>query len=258
MKINDLIKENYKFLDKNDIRLYSYIMQEKSDFVEDTLKEFSKKSKFSESAIVNFAKKMGLEGYSELKYLIKWEREKIVDFDEKEIDYTYNDITLSMNMIKALNLDDLFKILDKLNKVYVIYTGYIQKNLAEELKRNFLNIGVIAYTLDIKKDLDLLNKNIEKNDIVFALSFSGENKSLIDFIKKIKKEIILVSITKLSNNKLSQISNYNLAFQSHEVYRYEENTSIRPVSQYYVIIDFLVLKFLNYRSKNKRKISKSL
>ncbi len=184
MKINDLIKENYKFLDKNDIRLYSYIMQEKSDFVEDTLKEFSKKSKFSESAIVNFAKKIGLEGYSELKYLIKWEREKIVDFDEKEIDYTYNDITLSMNMIKALNLDDLFKILDKLNKVYVIYTGYIQKNLAEELKRNFLNIGVIAYTLDIKKDLDLLNKNIEKNDIVFALSFSGENKSLIDFIKK--------------------------------------------------------------------------
>lgn len=258
MKINDLIKENYKFLDKNDIRLYSYIMQEKSDFVEDTLKEFSKKSKFSESAIVNFAKKIGLEGYSELKYLIKWEREKIVDFDEKEIDYTYNDITLSMNMIKALNLDDLFKILDKLNKVYVIYTGYIQKNLAEDLKRNFLNIGVIAYTLDIKKDLDLLNKNIEKNDIVFALSFSGENKSLIDFIKKIKKEIILVSITKLSNNKLSQISNYNLAFQSHEVYRYEENTSIRPVSQYYLIIDFLVLKFLNYRSKNKRKISKSL
>ena len=180
------------------------------------------------------------------------------DFDEKEIDYTYNDITLSMNMIKALNLDDLFKNLEKAHKVFVIYTGYIQKNLAEELKRNFLNIGLIVYTLDIKKDQDLLNKNIEKNDIVFAISFSGENKSLIDFIKKIKKEIILVSITKLSNNKISKMSDYNLSFQSHEVYRYEENTSIRPVSQYYVIIDFLVLKFLNYRSKNKIKISKSL
>lgn len=161
-------------------------------------------------------------------------------------------------MIKALNLDDLFKNLEKSHKVFVIYTGYIQKNLAEELKRNFLNIGLIVYTLDIKKDQDLLNKNIEKNDIVFAISFSGENKSLIDFIKKIKKEIILVSITKLSNNKISKMSDYNLSFQSHEVYRYEENTSIRPVSQYYVIIDFLVLKFLNYRSKNKIKISKSL
>lgn len=254
MKVNDLIKENYDTLDKNDIKLYSYIMQEKTDFIEKNLKEFSKKSKFNESSIVNFAKKIGLDGYSELKYLIKWEREKIVDFDENEIDYTYNDISLSMNMIKGLNLDGLFESLYNTNKIYLIYTGYIQKNLAEELKRNFLNIGVIVYTLDIKNDLELLNKNIERDDIVMAISFSGENTILLEFIKKIRKRINLVSITKLSNNKLSQISDYNLSFVSHEVYRYEENTSIRPVSQYYVIIDFLVLKYLNYKSKNKGKV----
>lgn len=253
MKVNDLIKENYDTLDKNDIKLYSYIMQEKTDFIEKNLKEFSKKSKFNESSIVNFAKKIGLDGYSELKYLIKWEREKIVDFDENEIDYTYNDISLSMNMIKGLNLDGLFESLYNTNKIYLIYTGYIQKNLAEELKRNFLNIGIIAYTLDIKNDLDLLNKNIKRYDILIAISFSGENTILLDFIKKIRKKIILVSITKLSNNKLSQISDYNLSFVSHEVYRYEENTSIRPVSQYYVIVDFLVLKYLNYKSKYKKK-----
>lgn len=188
MKINDLIRDNYNKLDKNDINLYSYIMQEKTDFVEKTLKEFSKKSKFSESSIVNFAKKIGLDGYSELKYLIKWEREKIVDFDENEIDYTYNDISLSMNMIKGLNLDGLFECLYNTNKIYLIYTGYIQKNLAEELKRNFLNIGVIVYTLDIKNDLELLNKNIERDDIVMAISFSGENTILLEFIKKNKKE----------------------------------------------------------------------
>ncbi|EGC83134.1 MurR/RpiR family transcriptional regulator [Anaerococcus hydrogenalis] len=253
MKVNDLIKENYDTLDKKDIKLYSYIMQEKTDFIEKNLKEFSKKSKFNESSIVNFAKKIGLDGYSELKYLIKWEREKIVDFDENEIDYTYNDISLSMNMIKGLNLDGLFESLYNTNKIYLIYTGYIQKNLAEELKRNFLNIGIIAYTLDIKNDLDLLNKNIKRDDILIAISFSGENTILLDFIKKIRKKIILVSITKLSNNKLSQISDYNLSFVSHEVYRYEENTSIRPVSQYYVIVDFLVLKYLNYKSKYKKK-----
>lgn len=159
-----------------------------------------------------------------------------------------------MNMIKGLNLDGLFECLYNTNKIYLIYTGYIQKNLAEELKRNFLNIGVIVYTLDIKNDLELLNKNIERDDIVMAISFSGENTILLEFIKKIRKRINLVSITKLSNNKLSQISDYNLSFVSHEVYRYEENTSIRPVSQYYVIIDFLVLKYLNYKSKNKGKV----
>lgn len=42
MKINDLIKENYKLLDKNDIKLYSYIIQEKTDFVEKISKNFQK------------------------------------------------------------------------------------------------------------------------------------------------------------------------------------------------------------------------
>lgn len=89
-----------------------------------------------------------------------------------------------MNMIKGLNLDGLFESLYNTNKIYLIYTGYIQKNLAEELKRNFLNIGIIAYTLDIKNDLDLLNKNIKRDDILIAISFSGENTILLDFIKK--------------------------------------------------------------------------
>lgn len=253
MKLSDLVKDFYENLDKKDIELYSYITQNKDDFINKKLKDFANDSEFSETAIVNFAKKLDLDGYSELKYLIKWEDGPIADFDENEIEFTYSDILISMNMIKNRNLDYLFDKLDKANNIYVIYSGFIQRNLSEELKRNFLNIGKIITVLDSKRDLDLLNKKINKDDIIFALSFSGNNKAVVDFIRNIKESVFVVSITKLSNNKLSRISDINLNFISHEVYKYEKNTSISPVSQYYVIIDFLVLKYLNYRAQKKTK-----
>ncbi|MSS78288.1 MurR/RpiR family transcriptional regulator [Anaerococcus sp. AGMB00486] len=249
MKVSDLVKESYENLDSKDIELFSYITQNKDDFVEKNLKDFSKNTKFSTSSIVNLAKKLGLDGYSELKYLIKWEDGKIVDFDENEIEFTYNDILISMNMIKNRNLDFLFENLDKAENIYVIYSGFIQRNLAQELKRNFLNIGKIIIIIDARRDIALINENIKEKDIIFALSFSGDNKLVINFLNNIKKKVFVVSITKLSNNKLSKISDVNLNFISHEVYRYEKNTSISPVSQYYVIIDFLVLKYINYKSK---------
>lgn len=253
MKLSDLVKDSYESLDRKDIELYSYITQNKDDFVSKNLKDFAKETEFSETSIVNFSKKLGLDGYSELKYLLKWEDGPISDFDENEIEFTYNDILISMNMIKNRNLDYLFEKLEKSNNIYVIYSGFIQRNLSEELKRNFLNIGKFITVLDPKRDLDLLNKNLKENDMIFAFSFSGNNKSVVDFIRNLKKKIFVVSITKLSNNKLSRISDINLNFISHEVYKYEKDTSISPVSQYYVMIDFLVLKYLNYKAKKKIK-----
>lgn len=254
MKVSELIKEKYDKLDRNDIGIFSFIMQNKKDFVDKNLKDFANMTDFSQTAIVNFAKKIGLEGYAELKYLIKWEDGKIVDFDEEEIENTYNDILITMNIIKTMNLDYLFEKLEESKNIYVIYSGYIQENLAEELKRNFLNIGKIITKLDTKRDIDFLNRKLNEKDLIFVISFSGENKVLLDFLKNIRKKVFTVSLTKMSNNKIARLTNLNLSFVSHEVYRYEKNTSISPVSQYYLIVDFLVLKYLNYKSLKKSRL----
>lgn len=252
MKVSELVKDSYENLDSKDIELFSYITQNKEKFISKNLKGFCKNSKYSETSIVNFSKKLGLDGYSELKYLLKWEDGKIIDFDENEIEYTYNDILMSMNLIKNRNLDYVFEKIEKSENIFVIYSGYIQRNLAEEIKRNFLNVGKIIITLDVNRDINFINERIGKDDVLIALSFLGKNKAIINFIEALKDKIFIIAISKLSNNKLSHMADVNLNFISHEVYRFEKNTSISPVSQYYVIIDFLVLKYLNYKSKIKQ------
>ena len=203
----------------------------------------------STSSIMTFTKKLGLDGYSELKYLIKWsEEDKNSSFDDNEIEYTKNDINLTMTMMSSLNLDGLFRKINEARDIFVIGNGYTQLNVAEELKRNFLNVGKILDILDQDSDYERYKGLIKEGDVLFVISFSGENEKLIDFIKSLKEDVTIASITKLSNNTISYLSDYNISFVTHEVYDFNQRMTITPISQYYIVIDFIILKYLSFIS----------
>ncbi|MDD7044527.1 MAG: MurR/RpiR family transcriptional regulator [Peptoniphilaceae bacterium] len=245
----NLIRENYSKLNNNDLRIYSYIIQNKSEANELNINQMADKLGLSTSSIMTFTKKLGLDGYSELKYLIKWsEEDKNSSFDDNEIEYTKNDINLTMTMMSSLNLDGLFRKLNEARDIFVIGNGYTQLNVAEELKRNFLNVGKILNILDQNSDYERYKGLIKEGDVLFVISFSGENEKLIDFIKSLKEDVTIASITKLSNNTISYLSDYNVSFVTHEVYDFNQRMTITPISQYYVVIDFIILKYLSFLS----------
>ncbi|MDY2919048.1 MAG: MurR/RpiR family transcriptional regulator [Anaerococcus sp.] len=249
MILMNLIRENYSKLNNNDLRIYSYIIQNKSEANELNINQMADKLGLSTSSIMTFTKKLGLDGYSELKYLIKWsEEDKNSSFDDNEIEYTKNDINLTMTMMSSLNLDGLFRKLNEARDIFVIGSGYTQLNVAEELKRNFLNVGKILNILDQNSDYERYKGLIKEGDVLFVISFSGENEKLIDFIKSLKEDVTIASITKLSNNTISYLSDYNVSFVTHEVYDFNQRMTITPISQYYVVIDFIILKYLSFLS----------
>lgn len=245
----NLVRENYAKLNNNDLRIYSYIIQNKSEANELNINQMADELGLSTSSIMTFTKKLGLDGYSELKYLIKWsEEDKNSSFDDNEIEYTKNDINLTMTMMSSLNLDGLFRKINEARDIFVIGNGYTQLNVAEELKRNFLNVGKILDILDQDSDYERYKGLIKEGDVLFVISFSGENEKLIDFIKSLKEDVTIASITKLSNNTISYLSDYNLSFVTHEVYDFNQRMTITPISQYYIVIDFIILKYLSFLS----------
>ncbi|WP_245941897.1 MurR/RpiR family transcriptional regulator [Anaerococcus prevotii] len=245
----NLVRENYSKLNNNDLRIYSYIIQNKSEANELNINQMADELGLSTSSIMTFTKKLGLDGYSELKYLIKWsEEDKNSSFDDNEIEYTKNDINLTMTMMSSLNLDGLFRKINEARDIFVIGNGYTQLNVAEELKRNFLNVGKILDILDQDSDYERYKGLIKEGDVLFVISFSGENEKLIDFIKSLKEDVTIASITKLSNNTISYLSDYNISFVTHEVYDFNQRMTITPISQYYIVIDFIILKYLSFIS----------
>lgn len=249
MILMNLVRENYANLNNNDLRIYSYIIQNKSEANELNINQMADELGLSTSSIMTFTKKLGLDGYSELKYLIKWsEEDKNSSFDDNEIEYTKNDINLTMTMMSSLNLDGLFRKINEARGIFVIGNGYTQLNVAEELKRNFLNVGKILDILDQDSDYERYKGLMKEGDVLFVISFSGENEKLIDFIKSLKEDVTIASITKLSNNTISYLSDYNISFVTHEVYDFNQRMTITPISQYYIVIDFIILKYLSFLS----------
>ena len=252
MKLTDLVSENYDKLTNNDLKIYSYIILDRRKFLSLNIKDLAGALDLVPSSIVSFAKKLGLDGFSELRYLVKWSESNLKVFDDNEIEYTKNDILLTMTMMEALNLTDLFKDLAKAKHIYAIVSGYTQKNAADELKRNFLTVDKMVYVIDKRYPKVILDR-IEKDDVIFVLSLSGENKEVLDFLKNLKVKPIVASITRLSNNTLSQMATYSILFVTHEVFEYESRTNISPISQFYVVNDFIILKYLSYLENHSKK-----
>ena len=177
MILMNLVRENYSKLNNNDLRIYSYIIQNKSEANELNINQMADELGLSTSSIMTFTKKLGLDGYSELKYLIKWsEEDKNSSFDDNEIEYTKNDINLTMTMMSSLNLDGLFRKINEARDIFVIGNGYTQLNVAEELKRNFLNVGKILDILDQDSDYERYKGLIKEGDVLFVISCRGENE----------------------------------------------------------------------------------
>ncbi|EGC82044.1 MurR/RpiR family transcriptional regulator [Anaerococcus prevotii] len=256
MFLLNLVRENYDKLNTNDLRIYSFVVQNKNEVIDLNINELADKLGLSTSSIMTFTKKLGLEGYSELRYLVKWsEDESKTSFDDNEIEYTKNDINLTMTMMTSLDLSGLFESISTAEKIFVVGNGYTQLNVAEELKRNFLNVGKILNVIDDPSSYESYKNSLKDGDVLFALSFSGENRELIDFINSLDEKIYIASITKLSNNTISHMSDYNISFVTHEVFDFDQRMKISPISQFYVVIDFIILKYLSYiEGENKKRI----
>ncbi|NLL29852.1 MAG: MurR/RpiR family transcriptional regulator [Clostridiales bacterium] len=249
MKIEDLIYENYNKLNENDLYIWNYILSNKEACSNMSMQELASNCNVSHTTILRFAQKLGLEGYSELKIYLKWGTKSKYSFNEEEIDKTHNDIVKTMDVLKNQDFSDLFKLLDSANKIYAYGTGAVQKNAANEIKRTFLTVGRLINVLEGKDELYEIGRNLQENDLIFLLSLSGENKFINEFAMGLKEiGVKIISITKVGNNKLSQLSDISIQYYSHCVAKIDEGLEVFTVSQFFIINEFLLLKYLQYKN----------
>ncbi len=160
----------------------------------------------------------------------------------------YQDINKTMDILIKKDFSDICYLLDNCKKIYVYGTGEVQKNAAKELKRNFLYVGKLVDVIEGKDELEILNNYITEEDIIFLISLSGENKVINKFAKNLnKKGTKIISITQSGNNSLSKESDMSIQFYTHEVAQLEDNLQIFLSSQFFIINEFLLIKYLEYK-----------
>jgi RpiR family glv operon transcriptional regulator len=215
MRTEELINKYSDRLTENDMDALSIILKNKNIIGSLNSKEISDFVYTSPAGLTRLAKKLGFNGFTEFKYFLKNDVEHSKNITPNHMEILVNDMNDTLKLMEQTNLHPLVTAIHDANRVYVYGTGWGEKRAAELLARNFLAYNKPLFLIPSFTELLWVLDDITENDLLFIISFSGENKNLVKSLKKIRlKNVPYISITPLSNNTLSSSATYNLYYSN--------------------------------------------
>lgn len=258
-KLKSLVLKNKHKLNESERNIIQLIISNSKEFSKLSLTELSKQLYASESAIFRVCKKIGLSGYSELKFELGEIALSQSDDTVVNKDFGFDLVGATKLIVQnfdSTDLDKLFFSLEKSEKIYIYSTGWEQEVIARYLEHELFMIGYSASVLPSALDeLKQVSNFGKKNDIFFIISFSGDNKVINDEITKMElmeTKFQYVSITNLKQSDLAYLAHYNLYFPALQYASNENSKSLNiSFSMAYVLVDLLINKFLIWKDLHK-------
>lgn len=248
MRLEEMVSDNYKQLSTNDLHIWKYISTHKKECEYYSIDELASRCNVSRTTILRFSKRIGLKGYGELKVYLRLDNQ-MYKTSATSFDVVYQTYQEYMKEIRDKDFTKVIKMIDEANNLYVYGTGVIQNNVAKELKRSFLMINKLFFNISSSKETEAFVKIINNQDAIIIISYSGENKLMLDFVKSLKmKNVPIISITTNKENQLAHLANESLYVEVPNIInplgaRYE------GLVNYFTLIDFLTIRSMEYLQK---------
>lgn len=194
------IKEADQSLTATEKKIADYILEHKEETINASAQSLADSIETSAAALIRFSQKLGYKGFTALKVdLAKDNDEQIEDFDEmikeedsiemliKKAQFT-NQRTLNetYKLINPAHLNDAIEALKKASSIYLLGvggSGIVCSDLLHKLSR-------INYNVVYHEDPHVLLArcaHIKKDDVVIAISYSGETELIITAMRYAKK-----------------------------------------------------------------------
>lgn len=217
-----------------------------------SLAKLATKLYVSESSIFRLCKKIGLSGYSELRFELSdlAHERKINTIDiATEVENAIQEV---LNYCSTLDLEKVFLDIEHANTIYLYSTGWSQELIARYLLHELFMIGKKAVMLPSAiEELKMVSKRATEGDMLFIVSYSGDNVQIRDEISKIQlinNKIITVSFTTLRPAELVSLVDYSFFFRTlkFEKFWVEGDATIDSFSPAYTFIDLLIAKYYQW------------
>ena len=246
MTLNERVASCYDVLNENDLYIYQYILNNKKDVLKMTSHDLAEKCYISHTNIFRFAKKIGLDGFSELKIQLKWEennKKKSSCNNIKQVVGEYNDV------INDLLVRDIDAILDKIyaaNCIYIYGTNQAHYAVAQEMRKDFIHTGKSIVVVDGLSEIKYLIMQASKDDLFVIISQFGNEESAINIAKTLKQRNLLsLGIALNYKSELEKHVNYYIGYKTDAIQIGKEDTYYSSVLLF-VIVNMLFIKYIEY------------
>lgn len=245
MRLESIINDNYDLLNNNDKMIVKQILVFQKEYKDLSCEQLAKACHISRATLLRLCRKIGLNSFSELKYLLNMEsfEEQTSHTDFHQICEDYH---LLIDNLKKISFDDICEKIYQAETVYVYGTGNEQKNLAQELKQIFLSAGKCIIDLFDYGEIEFMKDSFQESDLFIVISLSGETREGIDILNYISSSPIqTLSITRLQNNTIASMCQDNLYVATQKLQGIQD-TSYELVAVFYMLLDLLFIHYLNY------------
>ena len=257
-----------------EVRIGNYIMNHKETILNCTIQDLEKEVFVSKSAIHRFCKKIGLNGFNDLKVELakeeKMEEENWVDanvpFYEKDhakeianklMDLYKSTIQDTYKCLDAKRIDEIAKIIIGATYVDVYAIGH-NENIAQNFKQKMLNIGKIVNCPSAYYEQSLITLASNSDHVVIVLSYSGAMWSNQLRSQFLKKNVPVILITRAGVKEESADNVYHLFISDSENLQNRISQFSSHIAMQY-IMDVLYGAIYNLnRTKNNQYIRKSM
>lgn len=247
MNIDKIVALNYDKLNENDKYIWQYIFHNKQACKKMSIQDLAKACNVSHTSIIRFTRKIGLDGYAELKVHLKWNEQISEEFDNHVVMKTATNLKETIDLYNGMDLDEVLKEIEESNFIFVYATGEVQYHAALELKRTFSCANKVVHVIEGKTEIDLTIQYAKRNDIFIIISLSGDNQTAVMLAKALKQmKIKTIAISLDNNNLLNNYCDHNLGFTAASYYTGLSEQKYTSGGHFYILIDLLFAAYLEY------------
>lgn len=210
-----------------------YLLHNPEEAMELSVHELAERSFSSSATIVRMCRRLGFDGYKELRRSLQYElavrkrsererRDEISKEDSLEamVDkITYKNIVSLEETKNLVDIPVLQQCVDLLCSARTIYMFGIGSSLcvARDACLKFLRLGKSCVLNDDWHSQLLQARNITAGDVGLFISYSGQTVEMIECAKSLKENGgRMILITRFATSELAELSDYNLYVAAHE------------------------------------------
>lgn len=235
---------------KSDKVLIEYIKKNLKDIAYKPISQIAKESNIGEATITRFARKMGFSSLQDFKVTLAQEvslsntnniinsnienNESATETARKLLN---SNINILKNTVDLINDEDVRRCADMImnaRRIYFIGIGY-SGIIAQDSNYKFMRIGLNTTSFDSSHNMIMMASIMEKDDLIVAISHTGETKEIIKTVQVAKEnDVKVITITENVESSLAEMADVSLGYVSGETIL-ESGSISSKVAQFFII-----------------------
>ncbi|WP_179107254.1 MurR/RpiR family transcriptional regulator [Sediminibacillus massiliensis] len=203
-------KYEYKLNDTDD-QIIDYIVENKQEVTGMSIQSLARNLFTVPNTITRLSKKLGYDGFSQLKNSLKEEVQESDPIQETNVEYN---LKRSIELVDHTMLQQVSNKLHEARRIYVFGVGDTLP-FCEILSTHLKIGGKSAEYFLHRHDAVYAMNHASSQDVLFLISMSGETQQVLEMADLAKeKQVPVISLTHFSRNFLQKKADMNLYFYS--------------------------------------------